>query len=145
MPSLARPAHRKSSLLKNFSAFKPAVESRKAVHYVLPLFIQNKYSKNNATTTLNLEEVEKAHGHCKKFVEDHIVSNGEYSLYPDEKNNFILLFVAKQKVNGNAVTNAPSNVMFCLNDDLELLYGPALKGFVNTVHPDIITAGSLHD
>ena len=108
------------------------LESDSSRRYVLPLFIQNKYSKNNSTTKLNLKKVKKAHANCKKFVEDHIVLNGEYSLYPDKENNFILLFVSKQKVNGNAVRDAPSNVMFCLNDDLELLYGPALKGFVNT-------------
>ena len=121
------------------------VEGDSSRRYVLPLFIQNKYGKNNSTTKLNLKKVEKAHANCEKFVKNHIVLNGEYSLYPDKEKNFILLFVAKQKVYDNAVTNAPSNVMFCLNDDLDVLYGPALKGFVNTVHPDILTAGSLHD
>ena len=49
--------------------------------------------------------------------------------------NFILLFVAKCNTHNNAVADAPSNVMFCFDQDLERLYGPTLKGFVSSLRP----------
>jgi hypothetical protein len=103
--------------------------------FLLPLFIQNKFSKVNATTMLSVTDVNRARDHCKEFVSTHINLGSEFSLSSTTDNNFILLFVAKCDRYNNAVADAPSNVMFCFEEDLERLYGPTLKGFVSSLEP----------
>ena len=103
--------------------------------YLLPLFIQNKFNKDNSTTKLKLDDVKKAHNHCMKFVRNRIKLASGFSLLSTTDDNSVLLFVAKTDKNNNAVTEAPSNILFCFEEDLKRLYGPTLKSFVNTLQP----------
>jgi regulatory protein YycI of two-component signal transduction system YycFG len=84
---------------------------------------------------LSVTDVNRARDHCKKFVSTHINSGSEFSLSSTTDNNFILLFVAKCDRYNDAVADAPSNVMFYFEEDLERLYGPTLKGFVSSLEP----------
>ena len=101
--------------------------------YLLPLFIQNKFNKDAAMTELDVDYVKKANEHCKTFVESHVTFDSRFSPIPMVGDNFVLLFVAKCKKNDNVSTDSPSNVMFCVGEDLEKLYGPSLKGVVSTI------------
>ena len=105
--------------------------------YLLPLFIQNKFSKDASTTRLEVGVVNSANEHCRTFTESFVTFDSEFSPIPTEGDNFVLLFVAKCKKNNNVLTDSPSNVMFCVGEDLEGLYGPTLKGFVSTLQPDL--------
>jgi hypothetical protein len=43
----------------------------------------------------------------------------------------------KQHTHQNITSVAPSNVMFCFEDDLQMLYGNTLSGFVKYHVPDL--------
>ena len=103
--------------------------------YLLPLLIQNKFNKDAAMTELDVDYVKRANDHCKTFIESHVTFDSGFSPIPIPMvgDNFILLFVAKCKKNDSVSTDSPSNVMFCVGEDLEKLYGPSLKGFVSTI------------
>ena len=103
--------------------------------HLLPLFIQNRFSKDTAKSKLSINKVRNAYKHCKTFIESHTEFSSEYFPISKDGDNFVLLFVAEYDKNLNVRTLSPSNVMFCFEEDLETLYGPTLKGFVNTLQP----------
>ena len=118
-------------------AFLVSPGSNTSERYLLPLFIRNKFSKYASTTRLEVGDVNSANEHCRTFIESSTTFDSEFSTIPTEGDNFVLLFVAKCKKNDNVLTDSPSNVMFCVGEDLEALYGPSLKGFVSTLQPDL--------
>lgn len=115
-------------------AFPVSSEGESSQRFLLPLFIENKFSKDDASTKLSIETVTSKYNNCKKFLSSHMNLGSGFSLIPTD-DNFILLFVAKCNTHNNAVADAPSNVMFCFDQDLERLYGPTLKGFVSSLRP----------
>ena len=112
--------------------------------FIIPVFIQNKFSSEDASSTLSVSDVNAAHRHCLDFISCRVNSARPYRFLSAKNNwlstasrlsetDFILLFVAKRNSNQNTITNSPSNVMFCLYPELEKLYGPTLTGFVRNL------------
>ena len=84
-------------------------------------------------TELDVGYVKKANDHCKTFIESHVTFDSGFSPITMVGDNFVHLFVSKCKKNDSVSTDSCSNVMFCVGEDLEKLYGPSLKGFVSTI------------
>lgn len=99
--------------------------------YLLPLFIRNKFNKDNSTTKLNLKEINDDHTHCTKFMRKNIKLASGFALLPVTGNNYIILYVAKSDGN-ESFTKSPSNILFCFEEDLKRLYGPTLMSFLST-------------
>ena len=116
-------------------AFRVSPGSNTSERYLLPLFIQNKFSKDSSTTMLDVGVVNTAYDHCKVFINSSVTLDSEFSPFATTGDNFVLLFITKCNKNKNVFTDSPSNVMFCFGEDLEALYGPTLKGFVSTLQP----------
>lgn len=125
-------------LLLFYDAFPS--QSSKSKRYVLPVFIQHKFSEGESTTKLSKKVVEKARSHCKDFLKNNCRFPKNLlqltSDFTDKDNKFILLFVAKQNWNLNTVSEAPSNVLFCFEEDIQRLYGPTLGVFFKYLIPD---------
>ena len=45
--------------------------------------------------------------------------------------DFVMIVVAKREAHKNVNTECDANVMLCLNEDLNALYGPTLSGFMD--------------
>ena len=84
---------------------------------------------------LSVVDVDTANDDCKKFMKNRITFDSGFSSLTTIADDFILLIVAKGDSNTNVIEESPSNVMFCFGEDLEKLYGPSLKGFVNSFLP----------
>lgn len=115
-------------------AFPVSSGSNSSERYLLPLFIENKFSSEDASTMLGFPEVISKNDLCKKFME-FITFDGEFSPIQTAGDKYVLLFVAKRNNNDNIYEGSPSNVMLCLEENLEKLYGPTLKGFVSSLQP----------
>jgi hypothetical protein len=119
-------------------------EQQQQQRFVLPVFIQNKWSKNNSSTTLGLLAVQTVVGHCRAFLE----TNCQYQdcqLIPPQSQDFpfgysqspfVVLSIARQDSNQNTTEDVPTNVMFCFEEELGLLYGPTLASFVKYLLPN---------
>jgi hypothetical protein len=118
-------------------AFPVPPGSNSSQRYLLPLFIQNKFSEETSTFKLAVADVESSYNHSRTFMDSFIKLGSEFSLISTTDDNFVLLFVAKCNSYKNVVRKSPSNVMFCFEEDLERLYGPTLKGFVSSLQPDL--------
>lgn len=125
------------NLLLFYEAFPQNSSTSK--RYVLPVFIQHKFSMEEATTRLSKTVVEKARHHCKNF----LTNNCRFPknllqlthCFPED-GKFVLLFIAKQNWNLNTVAESPPNVLFCFEEDIQRLYGPTLGGFLKYLIPD---------
>ena len=116
--------------------------------YLLPLFIQNKFSADASTTKLTKKIVSKDMQSCLDFLNEYVeIDNAKYCFLSSERNestskpkllenDLILLYVGEQKTNADTLVDAPPNVMFCLGQDLQTLYGPTLMNFVDSLVPD---------
>jgi hypothetical protein len=125
-------------------AFPLAEKSISNFFFIIPVFIQNKFSVDDAKTTLSISDVKKSHKHCMAFLEERVsLADGFHFLsrkgkwfsnksQPSE-NDFILLLVAKRKFNANTIPGSPSNVLFCSTVELGKMYGPALTGFLHSM------------
>jgi hypothetical protein len=89
--------------------------------FVLPVFIQNKFSAEGASTKLTLETVNSAVKICEDFLVGKCIFT-DCNLIPKQtrwfrfgstKHHFVLIFIVKQKAHHNATSDAPSNVIFC--------------------------------
>jgi hypothetical protein len=125
---------------EGFPAASSAVDRR----YALPVFIQNKFSKEDATTMLNNKVVKKAHEHCQTFLgkcryRECELLPAKSAAFPFGFSHFpfVLIFVVRQDVRPSAIAGAPPNVMFCSEEELKRLYGPTLSGFVNHLVPGL--------
>jgi len=114
-----------------------------AQSYILPVFIQNKFSKTDSTISLSIATVQAAVSHCNNFLSNYCKFNEKYPLIPRKKRHFngdsnyqfVLIFVARQNYNKNTIAQPPTNVLFCFEEDLKRLYGPTLYQFVNDLVP----------
>ena len=112
--------------------------------FTLPVFFQNKFSAAGASTRLTLATVNDSVVVCKKFLTSKC-SFEKCTLIPEKTKwfsfgsasyQFVLVFIVKQEVN-ETKSEAPSNVIFCFEEDLKLLYGKTLSGFVKYLVPDL--------
>jgi hypothetical protein len=100
--------------------------------FLVPLFIQIKFSKDNATTKVTLKNPNKANNHGMRSVCSQIKFASGFSLLSTMENNFFL-FVPKTDRYNNRV--API-ISYSSTKDLECgSYGPTLKGFVSRLQP----------
>ena len=125
-------------------AFPPAEKSRSRRSFIIPVFIQNKFSGDGAKTSLSLSDVQESHRHCMTFLQErvstadgfHFFSRKEQWFWKRSKpseSDFILLLVAEPKINSDAIRNSPPIVLFCSTVELASLYGPALTGFLRSM------------
>ena len=110
-----------------------------AKKFALPVFIQNKFSAAGAST------VNDSVVACKKFLTTKC-SFEKCILIPEKTKwfrlgstsyQFVLVFIVKQEANENTKSEAPSNVIFCFEEDLKILYGKTQSGFVKYLVPDL--------
>jgi len=112
--------------------------------FILPVFIQNKFSAEGASTKLTLETVNTTVQRCKKFVQEQCIFTGCYPIpkktawyrFGKTGYEFVVIFVVKQRAHHNTTSEAPPNVIFCFEEDLKILYGKTLSGFVKYLVPD---------
>jgi hypothetical protein len=134
--------------LLTMEAFPLAEKSRSRKKFIIPVFIQNKFSEDYAKTTLSITDVMKSHKHCMKFLEERVtLADGFHFLsrkgkwfsnksQPSES-DFILLLVAKREFNTNTIPGSPSNVLFRSIVELGKMYGPALTGFLHSMRQGV--------
>ncbi len=117
--------------------------------FILPVFIQNKFSKEDSTTFYSLQDVEESRLNCKKFMKQFVTVERGQNLLPkrfknftwfnsddDMESNFVLIFLVKGIVANNAIENCPNNVKVLEVSDLPDVYGPTIAMFVNSLVPD---------
>jgi hypothetical protein len=121
-------------ILEAFPSHDDSKANDSASRYLLPLFIQNKFSKTDATTKLSAQTVAAANKHCELFLRDSVRLGEGFKWLSDKvADNFVLLIVGKCDKNDNAVSGAASNVLFCFEEELRALYGPTLRGFIDSL------------
>jgi len=116
----------------------------KRTRYTLPVFIQNKYSADGASTKLTLTTANAAAEHCGDFLKQHcrftdcklIPEKTKWFRFGSTEFQYVLIFIVKQAPHLNTSSLAPSNIIFCFEEDLKLLYGKTLSGFVKYLIPD---------
>jgi hypothetical protein len=125
-----------------------SAREQKQKKFIIPVFIQNKFSADVAKTTLSISDITKSHKHCMTFLEQHVsLADGFHFLsrkgkwfskksQPSES-DFILLLVAKRNLNANTIKGSPSNVLFCSTVELGKMYGPALTGFLDSMRQGV--------
>ena len=123
-------------------AFEVSPGSNTGKRHPLPLFIQNKFNKEDASTVLSVTEVHSANNLCSGFMRKRVKFSRKFSPLPKVANDFVLMIVAKRNTCTNVFTDSPSNVIICVEEDLDRLHGPTLKGFVNSLQPGCITVGT---
>ena len=116
--------------------------------YLLPVFIQNNFCEDSSTSKLSKAKVSKDLKSCLDFFNMYVqIDVKKFSFLSAKRKWFtskpirlesdcILLYVGEHKTNDNTPSDAPPNVMFCLGQDLQKLYGPTLMNFVDSLHPD---------
>mmetsp|Transcript_19081 Transcript_19081/g.27479 ORF Transcript_19081/g.27479 Transcript_19081/m.27479 type:complete len:641 (+) Transcript_19081:87-2009(+) len=112
--------------------------------FILPVFIQNKFSAEGASAKLTIDTVNTSVQHCKNFVQHQCTFTGcnpvlkKTAWYRSGRTSyeFVLIFVVKQRAHQNTTSEAPPNVIFCFEEDLKILYGKTLSGFVKYLVPD---------
>ena len=119
------------------------LKSKNKRDYLLPVFIQTVFCADSSTSNLSkekiLEDLEICHNFFKKYVK---IDNAKFRFISSKRkwftskpkpveSDFILLYVGIQKTNDNTLRDAPPNVMFCLGQNLQNLYGPTLMNFVD--------------
>ena len=119
------------------------LKSKNSKRCLLPVFIKNKFCADLSTSKLSKEEVSEDLKCCLDFFKEHVkIDDAEFrfisqirkwfTLKPKPlESDFILLYVGKHKTNKDTLIDAPPNVMFCLGQDLQTLYGPTLMNFVD--------------
>jgi hypothetical protein len=105
-------------------AFPLAEKSRSNKKIIIPVFVQHKFSGDDAKIILSISDVKKLHKHCMTFLEERVsLADGFHFLSrkgkwfskksQPSKSNFILLLVAKYDFNANTIPGSPSDVLFC--------------------------------
>ena len=61
--------------------FEVSPGSNTSERYLLPLFIQSKFSKDSSTIKLDVCDVNSANEHCKKFIESFITFDSKFPLF----------------------------------------------------------------
>ena len=58
--------------LLTMEAFPLAEKTKSKKRFIIPVFIQNKFSGDDAKTTLSILDVKKSHSHCMKFIQERV-------------------------------------------------------------------------
>ena len=130
--------------LTTMEAFPLGAKSRSRKKFIIPVFIQNKISIDEADSTLSVSNIIQSNRHCKAFLQNRVsLHNGFHYLSRKGKwfsntskpseSDFVLLLVVNRKINTNIISNFPSNVLFLSPLELNSMYGPALRGFLASV------------
>ena len=72
-------------------------------------------------------------------MKNRVTFDSGFAPLPTVADNFVFMIVAKRNSHGTVFTDSPLNVIICVEEDLERLYGPTLKGIINSLHPGLIT------
>lgn len=112
--------------------------------FILPVFIENRFLKEESEKKLTKGIVKKSVEKCKQFLEESCEFSSEFPLIPlktdsqygDLEHQFVLIFIVQQKYDLNAIKTAPRNVIFCFKEDFKRLYGPTLGDFLDTLVVD---------
>jgi hypothetical protein len=88
----------------------------------LPLFVECKFSRQQATTTLGLPEVLKKYESCKGFASKHLRTK-----------QFAVMFLCLRGITNSAIENAPAQCMFLDQACVDDLYGPTVSALIQTV------------
>ena len=120
------------------------LKSKNRNRCLLPVFIKNKFCADLSTSKLSKEEVSEDWKRCLDFFNEHVkIDDAEFRFISQKKkwftlkpkpleSDFILLYIGKHKINKNTLIDAPPNVIFCLGQELQTLYGPTLMNFVDS-------------
>ena len=130
--------------LITMEAFPLGAKSRSRKKFIIPVFIQNKISIDEADSTLSVSNIIQSNRHCKAFLQNRVsLDNGFHYLSRKGKwfsntskpseSDFILLLVVNRKINVDFISNCPSNVLFLSPLELNSMYGPALRGFLTSM------------
>jgi hypothetical protein len=121
----------------------------RTTRYLLPLFIQNKWSKESSSTKADDEDVVTCVHHCMDFIRTCKVSPG-FSLLTNYKwsfrkfplvssiDTFVVMFVANREHTKGALENAPGNAVTLFREHLLGLYGPTISAYLETLEPETI-------
>lgn len=91
----------------------------------LPLFIQNKYAADTATTNYSNSHAKK----CCRLISSFIQNNCEGA----DKDRFVVLFIVKGNVRNIARKKPLPNVLFLDKNEISVLYGRTLASFANSL------------
>lgn len=130
-----------------YQAYPPKKSNKQSAQYLLPVFIQNKFSIDRSTYTVDLKMIEDSKLKCQQFLGQKCHFPPGYRLLPKQlkwegwenvkvEDKFILIFVAKTKHTVEAATASPANVLPLFEANFEELYGPTLTRFIDTLVPD---------
>lgn len=120
--------------------------------YVLPCFIQNKYSKTTSTTKISSATIKESLENCRNFFNNHIKSSTDHKLLPKKWrwtnmreyfkthtiDQFILIFVASADCNKNVRREADKNVLTLFRDELSEIYGPTLTKILISLDTTVV-------
>jgi hypothetical protein len=118
--------------------------------FLLPVFEQNKFSKDESATTLSSGTIEKALHQCASFFTKNLsLPEGFHWLpqlfkwsahFPFVKGSsldpFVMTFIAKMRPTESAKQSLPRNVLLLAEDDMENMYGPMIVKFIKSLVPD---------
>ena len=117
--------------------------------YLLPVFVQNKWSRDDSTKKLDLATVNTALENCRNFLKNQCTASTGYRYLPksprwtsfwasdDEScDEFVLVFMARCDYNNNVVSDAPKNVLYCFDVQMKLMFGPTLAAYVDSLVPE---------
>jgi hypothetical protein len=132
-----------------FETFPQFRRSKPNVIYLLAVFEQNKYSKDNATN-LSLKVIENAVDNCGKVFHKFLSLPPNCQWLPEKwkrsrnfpfyKNSpldsFVVSFIAKTNPGAHAISHSPRNAITLFHNDLRSLYGPTISKFIDSLVPD---------
>lgn len=121
--------------------------------YLLPVFVENEFSAEGATTSLSVADVQRAVNHCREFLRSYVTAASPYNFLPSkyrwkssfswflgEENfpleQFLVVFAARMHHSATMFEEAPENALFIGPENFQKVYGPVMTAFVNTLVPD---------
>lgn len=138
----------------NNTASDTAYTDRDCTQYLLPVFIQTRFSTNNVNAAITLQTIESYQAHCRAFLKAHCTCAPGYQLIQpqegnyDDHNSFVLVYISNLKHTGAADTavaqEVPANVLVLLKEDLSAMYGPTLAYYIdgaNMLRDDVYVIG----
>lgn len=118
--------------------------------YLLPVFEQNNFSKDESATTMNSTTIATIVDQCESFFKNKLrLPKGFHWLpqqfkwsthFPFVKGSsldlFVVTFIAKMRPTASAKNILPRNVLLLAEDNIEHMYGPMIVKFIKSLVPD---------
>jgi hypothetical protein len=95
---------------------------------LIPVFIQNKFSENNATTVLDYNTVQETYNNSRDFLSNFAIIDGKQVILKQER--FLLVMAIRRETTGNIYDELQGNVYILDNAKLKELYGPSLTALL---------------